>query len=151
VVGEYVTPSAVVGVAVKEATAFVVGPAFGLEILDLSAARTPRRLAGVDTPGTPWQVVLGNDGFVYIADGAAGVQVVDRRHWNLGWAMTFGAFTTVAAVAAASVAPFRMNRLRPSIDTSMVWGSSLTATWLLVIDGQRIPQPPVLLGQTGQA
>src|SRR3990172_7299092 len=81
----------------------------------------------------------------------AGVQVVDRRHWNFGWAMTFGAFTTVAAVAAASVAPFRMNRLRPSIDTSIVCGSSLTAAGLLVIGGQRIPQAPVLLGQTRDA
>ena len=47
---------------------------------------------------------------------SAGVQVVDMRHWNLGWAMTLGASTTAAAAPAATrVAPFMMNRLRPSI------------------------------------
>jgi hypothetical protein len=43
----------------------------------------------------------------------AGVQVVDMRHWNFCWAMTFGASTVTAAVAAARAPPaFTMNLRR---------------------------------------
>ena len=48
---------------------------------------------------------------------SAGVQVVDMRHWNLGCAITVGGIDhrRAAAPAATSVAPFMMNRLRPSM------------------------------------
>ena len=45
---------------------------------------------------------------------APGVHVVDMRHWNLGWAITFGASANAAAVAPAATAPF-MRNVRRSI------------------------------------
>ena len=52
---------------------------------------------------------------------SAGVQVVDSRHWTLGWAMTCGASTTAAAPAAASAPPaLTTNRRRSTVVTSFI-------------------------------
>jgi hypothetical protein len=45
----------------------------------------------------------------------AGVQVVDIRHWILGWAMTLGAWTMGTAAAVTSAPPAVTRNLRRSV------------------------------------
>src|SRR5512145_2640805 len=57
----------------------------------------------------------------------AGDQNVGIRHWNLGWAMTFGASTTAAAPAATSVPPALTMNLGPIIERAGDLAAILTA------------------------
>lgn len=48
----------------------------GMEVLDVSTLKAPKRIGGVDTPGFASSiVVLGN--YAYVADGGAGLQIID--------------------------------------------------------------------------
>jgi len=44
---------------------------------------------------------------------SCGGQAVDRRHWNFGWAITFGASAITVAAAAVAALACTMNPRRP--------------------------------------